>query len=229
MNAASTPVRTAVPGRKPGPVSHRAGYSRPDVTPGRLGYPQLSPDPFPEAPQAPGDTTLRDRFEGPEGTLEDMDSDVRDLQTNRPADTSPAAKPGRRGRPAAALVSVCLGFFVIQLDVTVVNVALPAIQRQIGGSLAGLQWVVDAYTLALAAIMLTAGSAADRVGARRTFTLGLAAFAAGSAACAVTRPARRAARSAWPCSAPSWATRSACAFRSWWPRPATWSRSPWPG
>jgi len=71
------------------------------------------------------------------------------------------------------------------LDVTIVNVALPAIQRQIGGSLAGLQWVVDAYTLALAAIMLTAGSAADRVGARRTFTLGLAAFAAGSAACAV--------------------------------------------
>jgi len=195
MNAASTPVRTAVPGRKPGPVSHRAGYNRPDVTPGRLGYPQLSPDPFPEAPQAPGDTTLRDRFEGPEGTLEDMDSDVCDLERNRPADTSPAAKPrpagpgrpagrGRlagRGRPAAALISVCLGFFVIQLDVTIVNVALPAIQRQIGGSLAGLQWVADAYTLALAAIMLTAGSTADRVGARRTFTLGLAAL----------RPARR--------------------------------------
>ena len=58
---------------------------------------------------------------------------------------------------AAALISVCLGFFVIQLDVTIVNVALPAIQREIGGSLAGLQWVVDAYTLALASIMLTAG------------------------------------------------------------------------
>jgi DHA2 family methylenomycin A resistance protein-like MFS transporter len=73
---------------------------------------------------------------------------------------------------------------VIQLDVTIVNVALPAIQREIGGSLAGLQWVVDAYTLALAAIMLTAGSAADRVGARKIFTLGLVAFALGSAACA---------------------------------------------
>src|SRR5256714_7755991 len=52
------------------------------------------------------------------------------------------------------------------------------------GSLAGLQWVVDAYTLALASIMLTAGSTADRVGARKVFTLGLAAFAVGSAACA---------------------------------------------
>jgi len=79
---------------------------------------------------------------------------------------------------------VCLGFFVIQLDVTIVNVALPTIQQDIGGSVAGLQWVVDAYTLALAAVMLTAGSTADRLGAKRVFLVGLAAFAAGSAACA---------------------------------------------
>jgi MFS family permease len=64
------------------------------------------------------------------------------------------------GGATAALISVCLGFFVIQLDVTIVNVALPAIQREIGGSLAGLQWVIDAYTLALASIMLTAGFSA---------------------------------------------------------------------
>jgi DHA2 family methylenomycin A resistance protein-like MFS transporter len=83
-----------------------------------------------------------------------------------------------------ALISVCLGFFVIQLDVTIVNVVLPAIQHGIGGSLAGLQWVIDAYTLALASIMLTAGSTADRIGARKVFVLGLTAFAAGSAACA---------------------------------------------
>ncbi len=90
------------------------------------------------------------------------------------------------GGPAAvaALITVCLGFFVIQLDVTIVNVALPAIQREIGGSVAGLQWVVDAYTLALASVMLTAGSEADRAGARRVFTGGLAVFGAGSAACA---------------------------------------------
>jgi DHA2 family methylenomycin A resistance protein-like MFS transporter len=85
---------------------------------------------------------------------------------------------------AAALLSVCLGFFVIQLDVTIVNVALPSIQHEIGGSVAGLQWVIDAYTLALAALMLTAGSAADRLGARRVFLIGLTAFGLGSAACA---------------------------------------------
>jgi DHA2 family methylenomycin A resistance protein-like MFS transporter len=73
---------------------------------------------------------------------------------------------------------------VIQLDVTIVNVALPAIQREIGGTLAGLQWVIDAYTLALASIMLTAGSTADRAGARKVFVIGLTMFAAGSAACA---------------------------------------------
>jgi DHA2 family methylenomycin A resistance protein-like MFS transporter len=82
------------------------------------------------------------------------------------------------------LISVCLGFFVIQLDVTIVNVALPAIQRQVGGSVGGLQWVIDAYTLALASVMLTAGSQADRIGARRVFTAGLIVFGAGSAACA---------------------------------------------
>jgi hypothetical protein len=100
----------------------------------------------------------------------------------RPA--GPSGMPMRRGAGAAALVSVSLGFFVIQLDVTIVNVALPAIQREIGGSLAGLQWVIDACTLALASIMLTAGSAADRAGARRVFVAGLAAFAVGSVGCA---------------------------------------------
>src|SRR5579872_492238 len=106
--------------------------------------------------------------------------------------TEPAAirrepvQPGNTTRNSALpILSVCLGFFVIQLDVTIVNVALPAIQREIGGSLAGLQWVIDAYTLALASIMLTAGSTADRLGARKVFVLGLTAFAAGSAACAV--------------------------------------------
>src|SRR5437762_657632 len=112
-----------------------------------------------------------------------MDSELRDRTTCHQAEASTVADPAGRGRATAALISVCLGFFVIQLDVTIVNVALPAIQGEIGGSLAGLQWVVDAYTLALASIMLTAGSTADRIGARKTFTFGLAAFAAGSAAC----------------------------------------------
>jgi MFS family permease len=89
-------------------------------------------------------------------------------RTTTAAVAAETAAPAARGHAAAALPSVCLGFFVIQLDVTIVNVALPAIQRQIGGSLAALQWVIDAYTLALAPIMLTAGSAADpRAGPRR--------------------------------------------------------------
>jgi DHA2 family methylenomycin A resistance protein-like MFS transporter len=84
-----------------------------------------------------------------------------------------------------ALAAICLGFFVILLDVTIVNVALPTIQHDIGASVAGLQWVVDSYTLALASVMLTAGSMADRRGARRVYLIGLAGFAAGSAACAL--------------------------------------------
>ena len=91
----------------------------------------------------------------------------------------------RAGRARkVALAAVCLGFFVIQLDVTIVNVALPTIQRDIGGTIAGLQWVIDAYTLALASVMLTSGSAADRIGGRRVFLIGLVAFGIGSAACA---------------------------------------------
>jgi DHA2 family methylenomycin A resistance protein-like MFS transporter len=88
----------------------------------------------------------------------------------------------RRGR--FVLVAVCLGFFMIQVDATVVNVALPAIGRDVGGSFGGLQWVLDSYTLVLAAAMLGAGSLADRLGARRVFEFGLIVFTLGSAACA---------------------------------------------
>jgi MFS transporter, DHA2 family, methylenomycin A resistance protein len=106
---------------------------------------------------------------------------VAEWQDYRPGEATEAPTGPRR---AVALISVCLGFFVIQLDVTIVNVALPAIQRQVGGSVGGLQWVIDAYTLALASVMLTAGSQADRVGARRVYIAGLIVFGAGSAACA---------------------------------------------
>jgi MFS family permease len=59
---------------------------------------------------------------------------------------SHAVPPGRELRTGLALVAVCLGFFVIQLDVTIVNVALPTIQRDIGGSTGSLQWIIDSYT-----------------------------------------------------------------------------------
>lgn len=90
-------------------------------------------------------------------------------------------RTSRRGWPA--LLAICMGFFVIQLDATIVNVALPAIQRDLGGSVSGLQWVIDAYTLALAATLLTAGSIGDRAGARRIYLIGLLVFGAASAAC----------------------------------------------
>jgi MFS family permease len=76
-----------------------------------------------------------------------------------------------------------LGFFVVTLDAVVVNVALPAIRRDFGGGITGLQWVVDGYTLMFAALLLWSGALSDRVGARRAFAAGLGLFVAASAAC----------------------------------------------
>ena len=67
---------------------------------------------------------------------------------------------------------VCAATAVLLLDVTVVNVALPAIQEDLGASFSELQWVIDAYALTLAVTLLTAGSLADRVGRRRVFSAG---------------------------------------------------------
>ena len=78
---------------------------------------------------------------------------------------------------------VCVGIFMLLLDITVVNVALPEIERDLGATFAELQWVVDAYALTLAALMLTAGSVADRIGRRLVFSIGLVVFAASSLAC----------------------------------------------
>ena len=70
------------------------------------------------------------------------------------------------------LVLISIATFMLLLDITVVNVALPDIQRELGASLSSLQWVVDAYTLTLAAFLLTAGSLGDRLGRRRVFSIG---------------------------------------------------------
>src|SRR6266704_2495365 len=81
------------------------------------------------------------------------------------------------------LAICCLSLFIVGLDITAVNVALPAIRRDLHASLSGLQWTVDAYTLVLASLLLLAGAAADRLGRRRTFQTGLVVFAAGSLLC----------------------------------------------
>jgi MFS family permease len=85
------------------------------------------------------------------------------------------------------LLAVCAGTFMLLLDVTIVNVALPDIQRSLHASFADLQWVVDAYALTLAVLLLTAGSLADRYGRRRLFTVGLTVFTAGSLLCGLAQ------------------------------------------
>jgi EmrB/QacA subfamily drug resistance transporter len=81
------------------------------------------------------------------------------------------------------LVTVCVGTFMLLLDVTIVNVALPAIQVSLKSSFSDLQWVVDAYALSLAALLLTTGSLADLFGRRLVFVIGLVIFSLSSLAC----------------------------------------------
>jgi DHA2 family methylenomycin A resistance protein-like MFS transporter len=84
---------------------------------------------------------------------------------------------------ARVLATVSVAFVVTQLDVTIVNIALPSIGAQLHAPVAVLQWIVDAYTLAFAVLMLSAGVLGDRFGARRLFVVGLALFAVASLAC----------------------------------------------
>jgi MFS transporter, DHA2 family, methylenomycin A resistance protein len=86
-------------------------------------------------------------------------------------------------RRALGLTAISLGFLMITLDATIVNVALGPIGDDIGGALSTAQWVVNGYTLAFAALLLSAGALADRVGSRNGFLAGLAVFGLGSAAC----------------------------------------------
>src|SRR5689334_17059404 len=81
------------------------------------------------------------------------------------------------------LAVVCLATAMLMLDIAVVNTALPHIASSLDAGITGLQWVVDAYTVALAAIVLTSGSIADRFGRRRLFVIGLVVFTAASLWC----------------------------------------------
>src|SRR5437763_9766655 len=81
------------------------------------------------------------------------------------------------------LLAVCVATFMLLVDITIVNVALPAIQRDLHAGLTSLQWVVDAYALTLAATLLTAGSLADRLGRKRVFAVGVTVFSLASLAC----------------------------------------------
>src|ERR1700689_1946624 len=82
------------------------------------------------------------------------------------------------------LIAVCTATFMLLLDITVVNVALPDIQRSLHSSFSDLQWVVDAYSLTLAAFLLTAGVIGDMFGRREVFAIGLGIFSVSSLVCA---------------------------------------------
>jgi EmrB/QacA subfamily drug resistance transporter len=97
--------------------------------------------------------------------------------------TSTRAETPGRDPKWWTLTAVCTGVFMLLLDITIVNVALPDIQTELDASLSDLQWVIDAYALSLAALLLTAGSLADLYGRRLVFVIGVALFTLGSIAC----------------------------------------------
>jgi EmrB/QacA subfamily drug resistance transporter len=90
-----------------------------------------------------------------------------------------------RRRRVLVLAICCMSLFIVGIDVTIVNVALPSIQRQLHAPVSGLQWVVDAYTIVVASFLMLSGSTGDRIGRRRTFQTGLALFTLGSLACSL--------------------------------------------
>jgi EmrB/QacA subfamily drug resistance transporter len=90
-----------------------------------------------------------------------------------------------RQRRFLVLGICCLSLFIVGLDATIVNVALPAIGHDLHAPVSGLQWAIDAYTLVLASLLMLSGSTADRIGRRRTFQTGLALFTLGSLLCSV--------------------------------------------
>ncbi|MFI5892274.1 MFS transporter [Actinoplanes sp. NPDC051513] len=83
------------------------------------------------------------------------------------------------------LAICCMSLFIVGLDTTIVNIALPSLRTDLDASVAGLQWTIDAYTLVLASLLVLSGSTADRIGRRRVFQTGLALFTIGSLLCSV--------------------------------------------
>jgi len=90
-----------------------------------------------------------------------------------------------RGRRLLVLAVCCSSLFIVGLDATIVNIALPSIQHDLHAPVSGLQWTVDAYTLVVASFLILAGSTGDRIGRRRTFQVGLATFTLGSLLCSL--------------------------------------------
>jgi MFS transporter, DHA2 family, methylenomycin A resistance protein len=101
----------------------------------------------------------------------------------RPSTAASATSEALRARTVLVLSS--LGFFLITLDILIINLALPSIDRELGGGTTAQQWVIDGYTLMFAALLLFAGNLADRIGANRSFGSGIAVFLLASIGCAL--------------------------------------------
>src|SRR5437879_8385905 len=95
----------------------------------------------------------------------------------------------RTAQKRLILLALCAAALIINIDVTIVNVALPSLVRELGATTTNLQWIVDAYTLVFAALILAAGSLSDRVGRKGVLLLGLGVFALGSLAGALSTSA----------------------------------------
>ncbi|MFT2014935.1 MFS transporter [Streptomyces sp. 796.1] len=100
----------------------------------------------------------------------------------KPEQQEPSPRPGMRGHPWLTLISVAIGVMMVALDGTIVAIANPAIQDDLGASLADVQWITNGYLLALAVALITAGKLGDRFGHRQTFLVGVSGFAVASAA-----------------------------------------------
>src|SRR4051812_50011736 len=102
--------------------------------------------------------------------------------------TTEAQRGGRQAGEShrwVVLAICCMSLLIVGLDNTIVNVALPSIQRDLHASVSELQWTVDAYTLVLASLLMLSGSTADRLGRVRVFQVGLGGFTAGPLPCSL--------------------------------------------
>jgi EmrB/QacA subfamily drug resistance transporter len=116
-----------------------------------------------------------------EGSIEPRMND----HAPRTSERQPAGPQLSRRRRLLVLGICSMSLFIVGLDITIVNVALPAIHRSFHASISGLQWTIDAYTLVIASLLMISGSTADRVGRRRVFQIGLVVFSLGSLLCAL--------------------------------------------
>ncbi|MGP4097871.1 MFS transporter [Nonomuraea sp. KM90] len=108
------------------------------------------------------------------------------MHITRRVSAPPASTTGLGPRRRMLVLAICcMSLFIVGLDNTIVNIALPAIRRDLNASVSGLQWIIDAYTVVLASLLMLAGSTGDRVGRRRTFQTGLVLFTLGSLMCSL--------------------------------------------